>query len=350
MESVFSQVYESGVFVLGEHLREFEKRYAFFNQTAFCVGVSSGLDALTLSLRAIGIGFGDEVIVPANTYVATALAVSHVGAKPSFVEPREDSYNIDVSRVQDAITPRTKAIIPVHLYGQACEMPLVMSIARRNNLTVIEDNAQSHGSGYGEKRTGGWGDINATSFYPGKNLGGLGDGGAVTTDSNHLANNVRLLRNYGSDRKYYNEVLGYNNRLDELQAAFLNLKLENLDHWTMERKQIARFYLEKLAGVGDLVLPWKHPEADHVFHLFVIRTSKRDALKKYLRQNGIDTLIHYPIPAHLQKAYNHLGHKKGDFPIAEQLASTSLSLPIYPGLSLTEVQFVTDQIKAFYNA
>lgn len=350
LEAAFREVLESNAFILGENVSSFEKEYATFSQTKEAIGVSSGLDALILSLKAIGIGAGDEVIVPSNTYIATALAVSHVGATPVFVEPKLDTYNLDPERISEAITTNTKAIIPVHLYGQACEMNAIIELAAKHNLLVVEDNAQAHGAAFDGKTTGSWGNVNATSFYPGKNLGALGDGGAITTDSAELADKVRTLRNYGSREKYYNETIGYNNRLDELQAAFLRIKLKKLSEWNKQRQEAAHYYVQALEGIGDLILPQTHANATHVYHLFVIRTERRNALQAYLSDKEIGTLIHYPVPPHLQEAYAHLNYEKGDLPLSETLAQTSLSLPLFPGITETQQQVVVAAIKAFFHA
>jgi dTDP-4-amino-4,6-dideoxygalactose transaminase len=347
MEAAFREVYDSNWFILGKKLEEFEQAYATYTGTKYAVGVSNGLDALILALRVLGVGPGDEVIVPSNTYIATVLAVTHVGATPVLVEPRIDTYNIDPTRIPAAITKRTKAIMPVHLYGQACEMDAIMDIAHAHNLFVVEDNAQAHGATYKGKRTGIWGHINATSFYPGKNLGALGDAGAVTTDDPILAEKVRSYRNYGSKVKYHNEVVGYNNRLDELQAAFLLVKLMHIDEWTRQRQQIASWYDAALHGAHGITTPITDPYASHSYHLYEIRTSKRDALQKHLADHGIGTLIHYPIPPHLQEAYKHLGYKEGDFPIAEELAKTMLSLPLWPGMELDTVKQVANSTTTF---
>lgn len=349
MLNAFIQVYDSNWFILGKELEQFENAYASFNEVASCIGVSNGLDALYLALKSLGITNGDEVIVPSNTYIATALAVSYVGAKPIFVEPNIETYNIDSNLIEAAITSKTKAIMPVHLYGQACEMQSIVNIAKKNNLHVIEDNAQAQGALSNNKLTGSWGDVNGTSFYPGKNLGALGDAGAVTTNSEELANKIKILRNYGSEKKYYNDVIGHNMRLDELQAAFLFVKLQKLKLWTAERQKIASWYDNELDGIKNLILPITEKSSTHVYHLYVIRTSKRDQLQQYLNKKGIGTLIHYPIPVHLQTAYQHLGFKKGDFPIAEEISNTCLSLPLWPGMLFTEVQFVANTIRSFYN-
>jgi dTDP-4-amino-4,6-dideoxygalactose transaminase len=348
MLTIFQRVYDSNWYIQGQELDRFEKEYAQLNQTKFAIGVSNGLDALVLALRSLKIGPGDEVIVPSNTYIATALAVSHVGATPVFVEPRIETYNINPELIIKAITKKTKAIMPVHLYGQACEMTEIMAIAKEFNLFVVEDNAQAHLSSYKGKLTGSFGDVNGTSFYPGKNLGALGDAGAVTTDNEIIARKIETLRNYGSQKKYFNEVIGYNNRLDELQAAFLSVKLKHLEKWTIERREIANSYTSQLKGIGDLVLPRLATGATHSYHLYVIRTSKRDDLKTFLEQNGISTMIHYPIPPHLQQAYKYLGYKKGYFPIAEEIAETCLSLPIWPGMNPKSIIQVCQQISQFY--
>lgn len=333
MQLAFQRVYDSHWYIQGMELDAFEKEYATLNQTKFSVGVSNGLDALVLALRALNIGVGDEVIVPSNTYIATALAVSHVGATPVFVEPRMETYNIDPEKIPAAITKNTKAIMPVHLYGQACEMDAIMEIAKAHGLFVVEDNAQAHLSSFNAKLSGSFGDINGTSFYPGKNLGALGDAGAITTDNEELAKRVKTLRNYGSSEKYYNDEIGFNNRLDELQAAFLRVKLNYLEDWTNQRKEIASWYNTYLSN-KNWILPEVHQNAEHVYHLYVIRTNEREKLQLELTSKGIQTMIHYPVPIHLQKAYKHLGYKEGDFPIAEEIAKTCLSLPIWPGLNV----------------
>lgn len=344
----FADFFDQGWYILGDSVKKFEQEYAEFNRVAHCVGTSNGLDALHLALISAGIGKGDEVLVPSNTFIATLLAVSYVGARPVLVEPDERFYTIDVSKLEQAITSRTKAIIPVHLYGQACNMEEVMAFAQKHKLIVIEDNAQAQGAEWAGRLTGSWGDIGATSFYPGKNLGALGDAGAITTDNQLLAEAAYRLRNYGSEKKYVHEVVGYNMRLDECQAAFLSIKLKRLEEWTKQRISIATIYSKVLKDTGDLVLPQVHQKATHVYHLFVIRTDKRDDLQRHLSEKGIGTLIHYPIPPHLQKAYAHLQHRPGDFPVAERLAGTCLSLPLWPGMTHENVEFVGEVIKKFY--
>lgn len=347
LKQAFSEVLDSNWFVMGKQVEEFEKAYADFNKVEFAVGLSNGLDAIHIALMALGVGEGDEVIVPSNTYIATLLAVSYVGAKPVLVEPDLISYNIDPSKIRAAITPSTKAVIPVHLYGQACDMTAIMAISEDHNLFVIEDNAQAHGALHNGKVTGSFGHINATSFYPGKNLGALGDAGAVTTNDKELALKAKLFRNYGSQKKYYNEVIGHNMRLDEIQAAFLSVKLRYLGSWTAQRIQIATWYNEALAGIEELILP-SAPKDAHVYHLYVVRTKHRDQLQEALTTDGIGTLIHYPIPPHLQQAYTSLGFKAGDFPLAEEIATTCLSLPLWPGMSTTDVETIAASIRKYF--
>jgi dTDP-4-amino-4,6-dideoxygalactose transaminase len=346
----FTRFYDDQYYVLGRGTDDFEKEYAAYNQTQYCVGISNGLDALFIALKVLGIGPGDEVIVPSNTFIATVLAVSYTGATPVFTEPDINTYNLDSKKAEEAITPFTKAIIPVHLYGQACKMDDIMQFAAKHNLFVIEDNAQAHGAAYNHKITGSFGHVNATSFYPGKNLGALGDAGAITTDNEHYAAQAKMLRNYGSSQKYYNEAIGFNKRMDELQARFLSVKLKYLDGFTQKRQQIASWYNSALQNIQDVVVPFVTENATHVYHLYVIRIKKRDALQEYLKDKGIGTLIHYPVPPHLQKAYKHLGFKAGDYPIAETIAETCLSLPMYPGLTQDEVSYICDCIKSFFTA
>lgn len=347
-ESSFRSVLARGQFILGEEVARFEESYRQFNKSAYCVGVGNGLDALIISLKSLGIGSGDEVIVPSNTFIATALAVSHLKATPIFVEPRMDTYNINPDLVSRAITRRTRAIIPVHLYGQPCEMDSILAVAERHKIPVVEDNAQAQGATYRGRPTGSFGRINGTSFYPGKNLGALGDAGAITTNSSSLYRRALALRNYGSRKKYVNHVLGYNSRLDELQAAFLSVKLRRLNSWNRERQQLARLYTHELTGVGDLVPPLLAPGATSVYHLYVVRSSRRNALREFLSKNGVDTLIHYPIPPHLQIAYRVLGYSSGEFPIAEKLSKSCLSLPLYPGLGPGNVRRVAGLVRRFF--
>ena len=344
----FKEVMDSGWYIMGNKLKQFEQEYATFNQTKYAIGVGNGLDALALSLKALNIGEGDEVIVPSNTYIASWLAVSYEHATPIMVEPRLETYNINPDLIEEKITSRTKAIMPVNLYGQAAELDKIEKIARKYNLLVVEDNAQSQGSMCAGRLAGSFGDINGTSFYPGKNLGALGDAGAITTNDEALANKVISLRNYGSMKKYYNDEKGYNSRLDEMQAAFLSVKLKYLIQDNAARNQVAAWYTEILRGVGDIVLPVVAENCTSVYHVYMIRTHQRDALQEHLHKNGIGTVIHYPIPPHLQKAYQDLNYQKGAFPLAEVIAETCISLPMSPILTRDEVHQVADCIKDFF--
>ena len=344
LDAAYERFMLSGWYVLGSETEAFEKEYAAYCQTAHCVGVANGLEALHLLLRAYGIGAGDEVIVPSNTYIATWLAVTYTGAIPVPVEPSIDNFNLDPIKIEKAITPRTRAIMPVHLYGQPADMDPIMEIAARHNLKVIEDNAQAQGALYKGRRTGSLGHAAGHSFYPGKNLGAFGEGGAVTTNDPELADKLRLLRNYGSRKKYYNEVQGFNDRIDELQAAFLRVKLRKLDEWNTRRRAVAQRYLEGLAGIPGLGLPVVPAWADPVWHLLVVRTPQRDMLQQKLADVGIGTLIHYPVPPHLSGAYSATPALP-PLPIAEQLANTVLSLPMGPHLSLSDTDRVIAAIR-----
>jgi dTDP-4-amino-4,6-dideoxygalactose transaminase len=344
----FESFYDSHQYILGPRVRQFEEEYARFSRTNHCIGVASGLDAITLALKALNIGPGHEVIVPSNTYIATWLAVSHVGATPVPVEPDPVTFNLDPQRIESAVTVRTRAIVPVHLFGQPCDMDAITSIADRRGLKVVEDNAQSQGASFSGRPTGSFGEANATSFYPTKNLGALGDAGAVTTDDPDIAEHLRALRNYGSIEKNLNQTIGVNSRLDELQAGVLSLKLRHLDSWNDERRRVARWYADQLGNIDELILPDEAAGARHVYHLFVIRTRHRDRLRAALAANGIDTMVHYPVPPHLQRAYVNLGYREGAFPIAEEIAQTSLSLPLFIGISPEQVQAVADASKDFF--
>lgn len=340
LDEAWHRVMDSAWLVLGKECEAFEREYAAYCGTKHCIGVGNCLDALHIILRAMGIGNGDEVIVPSNTYIATWLAVSYAGATPVPVEPDERTFNLDPSRIELAITKRTKAILPVHLYGQPCDMDPINEIARKYGLKVIEDNAQSQGARYKGRRTGSLSDAAGHSFYPGKNLGAMGDGGAVTTDDDELADRVRVLRNYGSRLKYHNEVKGYNSRLDELQAALLRVKLRHLDEWNARRAAIAKDYLAAMKGIPNLTLPFEPSWAESVWHLFVVRHPQRDVLQSLLAKKEIGTLIHYPVPPHLSGAYQDAGIAKGSLPLAESIASTVLSIPIGPHLSVPECKAV----------
>ena len=346
LEAAFRRVLNSGWYILGTEVASFEQRFASYSSAAHCIGVANGLDAIFLILKAYGIGSGDEVIVPSNTFIATWLAVSHCGATPVPVEPVEATYNIDPARIEAAITPRTKAIIAVHLYGQPADMDPIKAIATKHGLKVIEDAAQAHGARYRDARAGSLGDAAAFSFYPGKNLGALGDGGAVTTSDAALADEVRTYRNYGSKVKYYNDKAGYNSRLDELQAALLSVKLTTLDDGNRQRRAIAAVYQQELAGIPGLVLPEVPAWAEPVWHLYVIRHPARDQLAKALAEQGIGTIVHYPVPPHLQPAYEAMGYQQGDFPIAEIIHREVLSLPISPTMTVEQASEVARAIRA----
>jgi dTDP-4-amino-4,6-dideoxygalactose transaminase len=312
----------------------------------FCIGVGNGLDALHLILRAMAIGAGDEVIVPSNTFIATWLAVSYAGATPVPVEPDETTYNIDPDKIEAAITKKTKAILPVHLYGQSADMDPILEVAKRYQLKVIEDAAQAHGARYKGKRVGGLGNAAGFSFYPGKNLGAIGDGGAVTTNDPIVAERVRRLSNYGSQIKYSHDMKGFNSRLDELQAAFLRVKLKHLDGWNDQRRNISEQYAKRLKD-ANTVIPAVHPDAMPVWHLYVIRHKKRDALQKHLRNNGIDTMIHYPIPVHKQLAYREFECFSDNMHLTQSIADSILSLPMYPGLKMEEMETIVKAIHSF---
>lgn len=347
LDDAYSRVIDKNYFIHGEECTLFEEEFAEFCGAKYCVGVANGLDALFLILKAMGISSGDEVIVPSNTYIATALAVSNTGALPVFVEPDINTYNIDVNCIEQKITSRTKAIIAVHLQGRAADMDEINRIAQKHNLRVIEDAAQAHGARYKGKRVGSIGDAAGFSFYPGKNLGALGDGGCVTTNDKEIADRVRSLGNYGSDYKYHHIYKGVNSRLDELQAAFLNVKLDKLDYWNEERRKIAEKYF---AGITNplVKLPLKSDDVfEHIYHVFVIRCKERDKLEEYLNSKGIGTVKHYPIPMHRQLAYKDLGIGEGELPIAEEISRTVLSLPMYYGMTDEEIQYVIDAINKF---
>jgi dTDP-4-amino-4,6-dideoxygalactose transaminase len=345
---VMRRVYDSQLYILGPEVVKFEQAYSRFNQVAHTVGVGNGLEALTLILRALGIGPGDEVLVPSNTYIATWLAVSQVGATPVPVEPDPATSNLNPTHIVAALTPRSRAILPVHLYGQPCLMPEILALARQYRLLVIEDNAQAQGATVGGQLTGSFGDAGATSFYPTKNLGALGDAGAITTNDAGLAQHLRLLRNYGSVQKNHHELLGYNSRLDELQAAVLQVKLQWLAAWTNQRRKLAAWYNKYLIGIPGLQLPIVSPGAMPVWHLYVVHTAQRDALQQHLAAQNIGTLVHYPVPPHLQPAYTHLGLSAGALPISEKLAATCLSLPLWPGMTEEMILLIARAIRDFF--
>lgn len=344
LDAAYRRVMESGWYILGKEVEAFEAEFAAYCGTQHCIGVANGLDALGLIIRAYGIGPGDEVIVPANTYIATWLAVTHSGARPIPVEPDETTCNIDPELIERAITARTRAILAVHLYGQPADMDPINALAGKHGLNVIEDCAQAHGACYRGRRAGGLSNAAGFSFYPGKNLGAFGDGGAVTTDDPALAERIRVLRNYGSHVKYHNKVVGFNSRLDELQAAILRVKLRTLNKWNERRRQVARRYLQAFSHHKQLVLPFVPDWAEPVWHLFIIRHRQRDALQETLAAAGIGTMIHYPIPPHRQPAYADLLLREGDFPISERLAKEVLSLPMGPHLTENDLQTVIAKV------
>ena len=345
IDHAIQRVLSSGWFILGEEVKAFEKEFASYCGVKHCVGVSNGLDALHLALRAWDIGPSDEVIVPANTYIATWLAVSYSGATPVPVEPNEMTFNIDPEKIEAAISPRTKAIIPVHLYGQPADMDPILKIAKKYSIKVLEDSAQAQGAAYKGKRAGRLGDASAFSFYPGKNLGAFGDAGAVTTNDEEFAKRVRLLANYGSEKKYYNIEKGFNCRLDEIQAAILRVKLKYLDEWNTRRRNVAAMYSSGLAGCKNLTLPVVPEYADPIWHLFVVRSNRRDELQNHLTAGGIGTLIHYPVPPYMQDAYKEFEHLNNHFPIASRMAKESLSLPIGPHFTAEQVHRVIDRVR-----
>ena len=344
IDAALGRVAASGWFILGQELEAFETRWAAYCGRAHAVGLGNGLDALYLGLRALGVGEGDEVIVPSNTYIATWLAVSQCGATPVPVEPDARTYNLDPTRLEAAITRRTKVILPVHLYGQPADMDAIQAIASRHGLAVLDDCAQAHGARWNGRQVGTLAGVSAWSFYPGKNLGAMGDAGGITTDDAGVAERVRVLRNYGSRVKYHNEVKGLNSRLDEMQAAVLAAKLPQLDALTADRRRIAARLRDGLAGV-PVVLPFVAPQAEPAWHLFVIRHEARDRLQAALAEQGIGTLIHYPVPPHLQPAYAELGLGPGDLPVAEAIHREVLSLPLWPGMSDAQVDAVVAAVR-----
>ncbi len=343
----YCDVMDRNYFIMGCELTEFEKTFAEYLGAKYVIGCGNGLDALHIILKTLDIGKGDEVIVPSNTFIATALAVSYAGATPVFVEPVLNTFNIDPSRIEEKITAKTKAIMAVHLYGRPADMDPILAIAKKHNLKVIEDCAQAHGAKYKGVKIGNFGIASGFSFYPGKNLGALGDGGAIVTNDPEIAKKAFMLRNYGSEIKYHNEYKGFNSRLDEIQAAFLNAKLPSLDKWNEERKRIAKRYFAEINN-PLIALPLPSDDVfDCVWHVFAVRCKERDRLEKYLAEKGIGTNKHYPIPMHLQKAYADLGIKKGELPFAEEISATELSIPLYYGMTEEEITYVVSALNAF---
>ena len=346
IDAALARVLEGGWYIGGKEVATFEESFASYVAAGHCVGVGNGLDAIHLALRAMGVGAGDEVLVPSNTYIATWLAVSYSGATPVPVEPDEGTFNIDPGRLEAALTVRTKAVIPVHLYGQPADLDPIMEVAWKHGISVLEDAAQAHGASYKGQRVGSHGNAVAWSFYPAKNLGAFGDAGAVTTHDEELAERVRALGNYGSRRKYINEVRGFNSRLDPMQAAVLRVKLRHLDDWNERRRQTAALYSRELQG-SSVRLPTVPDWAHHVWHLYVVRSSARDSLVRHLQRQGIGTVVHYPVPPHLQVAYADLGYRDGDLPLAEAIHSDVMSLPIGPHLDTTDAMRVIATIHQF---
>lgn len=339
------EVLRSGWYVLGSQVSSFEEEFAKYVGAGYCVGLASGLDALWLAFKVLGIKEGDEVLVQGNTYIASVMGITINGATPVFVEP-DEFYNIDVSKLEEKITGKTKAILVVHLYGQATKMDEVVKLCKKYNLRLVEDCAQSHGACFNGKMTGTFGDIGCFSFYPSKNLGAFGDAGAIVTDNEEIAKAMRMYRNYGSEKRYYNKVVGANSRLDEMQAGLLRVRLSHLDELTKERKKLAERYFEGIKN-PTVILPGIRTNCDHVWHQYVVFCARRDELMEYLKENEIGTIIHYPIPPHLSEAYGYLGYKKGDFPITERYADSVLSIPMYNGMTEEEQEYVIDTINRF---
>ena len=348
LDAAYQRVMDSGRVLFGRELESFEAEYARSVGVRHCVGVANGLEALQMALLARGIGPGDEVVVPAHGYIATSFAVTHTGARPVPCEPDASTYNLDPNRLESVLTPRTKAVLPIHLYGQTADMTAINAIARPRGLFVLEDAAQSHGAQCRGVEAGALGDAAGVSFYPSKNLGALADAGAVTTNDAALADKLRHLRNYGSKERYQHELIGLNSRLSELQAAFLRVKLPRLAEWNARRARIAAAYAAQLGGVGDLVLPTTPAWATPAWHLYVIRTARRDDLQQHLRAQGVGTQVHYPVPPHLSPAYRGAGWQRGAFPLAEKYAGEVLSLPIGPHVRANEVDYVCEQIRCFF--
>ncbi len=348
LDEAFRRVFEKGNFILGENVRLFEEEFARYSNAKFAVGVGSGTEALHLSLRACGVGPGDEVITVPNTAVPTVSAISSAGAKPVFVDIIPDIHTINIEKIEEKITEKTKVIMPVHLYGHPAEMGEILKLAKVYNLKVIEDACQAHGARYNGKNAGTIGDLGCFSFYPTKNLGAYGDGGMAVTNDEELYERLVMLRNYGEVKKFTSKIEGFNSRLDEIQAAVLRVKLRYLDEWNNKRRNIAKLY-QQLFKDSDIQLPHEKEWAEHVYHLFVIKVNKRDTLRNYLQERGIGTLIHYPIPIHQQEAYKKLGYRAGDFPVSEANAEEILSIPIYPELKTEEIETVARCIKEFHN-
>jgi dTDP-4-amino-4,6-dideoxygalactose transaminase len=348
IDEAILRVLESGSFILGENVKLFEKEFASYCGVKYGIGVASGSDALMLSLRALGISRGDEVITVANTFVSTVDAILHCQAKPILVDIDPETYTIDTSKIEERITSKTKAIIPVHLYGHPADMDPIIEIAEKHGLYIVEDACQAHGAEYKGKRVGSFGDVACFSFYPSKNLGAFGDGGIVVTNSEEIATKIEMLRNYGQKEKYRHVLVGYNSRLDELQAAILRVKLKYLDRWNEMRRKNARHYDELLENVSEVKTPIEKKWAKHVYYIYVIRCENRDELRAWLNSKGVSTGIHYPTPIHLQEAYRDLNYSEGSFKIAEKYADEILSLPMFPELTRDEIGFISKCIFEFY--
>jgi len=347
IEERFSRIIDNTAFVCGREVKEFEETFADMHDAAYAVGLSSGTDGNHMALVCCGIGPGDEVILPANTFIATAEAISYTGATPVFVDVDENTYNIDVRKIEEKITSRTRAINAVHLFGQPADLDPVLEIAGRNNLLVIEDAAQAHFAEYKNRKVGGIGDLASWSFYPGKNLGAWGEAGAITTNNDEIHHKAKILRDHGSGKKYFHDLIGYNYRMSEFQAAVLNVKMKHIQQWTERRRVNAQFYDLRLAATEGVMTPAELKNVLHVYHLYVIRAERRDELQDYLKGNGIGVGMHYPVPLHLTQAYAHLGYKRGDFPVAEKLADEILSLPMFPELTEEQIDYVCKKIKDF---
>lgn len=339
----------NGAFVGGPQVANFETEFAEYCESKYCVGVGSGTDALRFSLMAVGVGKGDEVITVPNTFIATTEAISQVGAVPVFVDVYPDTFNMDVSQIEDKITERTKALVPVDLYGQPADMDPISEIARKHNIAVIEDACQAHGSLYKQRKSGSLGDAGCFSFYPGKNLGAYGEGGAVVTQDEEIAKKIRMIRDHGQEKKYFHDLEGYNGRLDAIQAGVLRIKLKRLEHWNESRRESAAYYTELLSEIPGVVVPFEADFAACVYHLYVILVDDRDGLQTFLGDKGIATGLHYPVPLHFQNAYSHLGYKEGAFPVTENAAQRLLSLPMFPELNQEQIGYVAEAIKEFFN-
>ena len=346
---MITEAMANGAFIGGEQVSRFEEEFAKFCDSSHCVGVNSGTDALRFALMAIGVGPGDDVITVPNTFIATTEAISQVGAKPVFVDVFPDTCNMDVSNIEEKISKNTKAIIPVHLYGQPADMDQVLTIAQQNDLAVIEDACQAHGANYKNKTAGSMGAVGCFSFYPGKNLGAFGEGGAIVTQDEFVAQKIRMIRDHGQSKKYFHDLEGYNGRLDAIQAGVLRIKLKRLEGWNKSRRENAAYYTELLSGVSSITLPVEAEFAKSVYHLYVIMVDDRDGLQNHLNSKGVASGLHYPLPLHLQKAYDYLGYKKGDFPVTENTADRLLSLPMFPELTREQIEYVVESIKEYIN-